>query len=418
MVPVEVPIQAENYAPVDVESLEFLSKMAALVPGIIYVFNHQTMSNEYANRSIAELLGYGPDEIKSMGDELLPTIVHPDDFDLLANHVAALQLLATGDQAVLEYRAVRRDGREVWLRSIETVFSRAADGGVLRHIGIALDITAEKTAEIRLRKLNAELEARVLQRTRELEALNNELEARVEARTKELRNANKELEQLGYIATHDLKVPINNMSSLTHMLSEGHDPLPPEHEETLQWMRDVCRQASEKLEALVCVAQANSFPVEPFRPVDLAAVTERVLTNLHYQIAEARAIVKTEFSQEHVHFLPLEVENILQAVLSNAIKYRCPDRRLRILLRAHGDSDMTYLTVADNGTGLDLAQDEEKVFALFQRAHVTPEGAGVALYTIRRIMSRIGGSIDVESEAGSGSTFTLRFPQAGLQAGP
>ena len=68
--------------------------MAALVPGVIYVFNHQSMSNEYANKSIAELLGYSPEEIKGMGEDLFPTIIHPDDFDVLAEHVGSLQELS------------------------------------------------------------------------------------------------------------------------------------------------------------------------------------------------------------------------------------------------------------------------------------------------------------------------------------
>ncbi|MEM1076458.1 MAG: PAS domain-containing protein [Pseudomonadota bacterium] len=144
---------------VDAGSAGFLSKLADLVPGIVYVFNHQTMSNEYANRSVGELLGYTVEEVQQMGDELLPTIVHPDDFELLALHVAGLQSLADGERAVLEYRTIHRTGRQVWLRSIESVYTRAADGSVLRHIGIALDITSEKSAEQTVGALRAELEA-------------------------------------------------------------------------------------------------------------------------------------------------------------------------------------------------------------------------------------------------------------------
>ena len=240
-----LPAQFECSAEVDLESVAFLSQMIALVPGIIYVFNHQTMSNEYSNRSIAEMLGYGPEEVKAMGENLLPTIVHPDDFDRLAEHVGSLQHLTAGEQAMWEYRAIHRDGREVWLRSIETVFTRSADGSVLRHIGIAFDITAEKTADLSLRKLNAELEERVRARTQELEALNDELEARVVARTNALRSASKELEQLSYVAAHDLKVPVNNMMSLTHMLEDAAGVQSDEYAETLGWMRDACDQAAQ-----------------------------------------------------------------------------------------------------------------------------------------------------------------------------
>lgn len=163
-----IPTRFDLSTAIDVESVGFLSQMAELVPGIIYVFNHQSMSNEYANRSIAEVLGYSPEEVKAMGEELLPTIVHPDDFERIAGHVAELQDLDDNEQAVWEYRAIARDGHEIWLRSIETVFTRAADGGVLRHIGIAFDITAEKTAELELLKANAALKEQVSRRMGEV----------------------------------------------------------------------------------------------------------------------------------------------------------------------------------------------------------------------------------------------------------
>lgn len=146
--------ECEYSSDVNPDSVTFLTEMIALVPAVIYVFNHQTMSNEYSNRSVGELLGYGPDEIKAMGEDLLPKIVHPDDFDALAAHVGSLQNLPTGEQSVWDYRAIRSDGRVVWLRSIEVVFARSVDGSVLRHLGVAFDITADKekllgmTAEI------------------------------------------------------------------------------------------------------------------------------------------------------------------------------------------------------------------------------------------------------------------------------
>ena len=157
-----IPWQFDTSSTIDTDSLAFLAQVVALVPGIIYVFNHDTMSNEYANRSIAEMLGYSPQEIIDMGDNLLPTIIHDDDFDRIAGHVADLQDLADHEQAVWEYRAIARDGHEVWLRSIETVFTRAADGGVLRHIGIAFDITAEKNAEAQLREANVALKKQLV----------------------------------------------------------------------------------------------------------------------------------------------------------------------------------------------------------------------------------------------------------------
>lgn len=127
------------------------------------------MSNEYASRSIGRLLGYHPEKNRHMGEDLLPTIVHPDDFDLLAGHVGSFQSLANRKQKAWEYWAVRKDGEEVQLRSIEMVFTRGAGGEALRHIGFASGIMSEKNTEMHLKELNGELEQRFLVGAAELE---------------------------------------------------------------------------------------------------------------------------------------------------------------------------------------------------------------------------------------------------------
>lgn len=410
-----VPPQHAEKTPVsaDAGQLAFWEKMANLVPGIIYIFNQKTMSNEYANRSVHEFLGYSPEEVVQMGTKLLTSFVVDEDQPALFRHLEALGKLPEGGEASHEYRVRAKDGKIRWLRSIDSVIEKGADGKVVRHMGIAVDITSQKAAEERLREINEDLEARVRVRTAQLEVLNNELGTCMAQRTAELNDVNRDLKDLTYVATHDLKGPINNMSSLTHMLGEAERFLPPEHVETLGWMQDVCDQASEKLDALICVAQAHSGNIPDFEPVDLAKVTESALVNLHFQISKARAVIKTDFAADTVWFVSREMENILQSMIGNAIKYHEPGRRPRVNILSERRSGKVEISIRDNGTGLDLPRDMHKVFGLFKRAHSTPEGAGVSLYSIRRILERVGGSVDVTSKSGRGSCFTLRFPDSG-----
>ncbi|WP_299832384.1 PAS domain-containing sensor histidine kinase [uncultured Roseobacter sp.] len=397
----------------DASSLAFWERMADLVPGVIYIFNQKTMSNEYANRSLQDFLGYSPQEVVQMGTNLLKTVVVEEDQPALFEYLEALGNLSEGEEACHEYRVLAKDGKIRWLRSIDSVIEKGADGDVVRHIGVALDITTQKTAEARLREVNEDLEERVKARTMLLEVLNRELGTCMAQRTAELNEINKDLKDLTYVATHDLKGPINNMSSLTHMLSEAEPYLPPEHVETLGWMRDVCDQASEKLDALICVAQAHSGNMPDSEHVDLAKVTESALVNLHFQISKARAVIKTDFAVDTVWFVSREMENILQSMIGNAIRYHEPGRRPRVNILSERRSGSVEISIRDNGTGLNLPKDIDKVFGLFKRAHSTPEGAGVSLYSIRRILERVGGSIDVTSRPGHGSCFTLRFPDRG-----
>lgn len=395
---------------VDTNSLAFLQQMASLVPGIIYVFNHQTMSNEYSNRSMAQLLGYTSEEVIAMGDTIIERCVHKDDLPGLVTYFQSMHGVKDGNYIAHEYRDIAKDGTVVWLRSIDTPFERDADGTVIRHLGIAFDITAEKEAQDTLRTLNRDLERRVAERTAELRALNEELEQRVSERTMQLTEANRELQQLSYVATHDLKVPINNMISLTQMLEDARDLLTDEHLETLGWMSEVCDQATRKLESLVCVTQANAQWDEPFRQVDIATAAENVLANQMYNIRDAKAHVTTDFQAPTVYFLPQEVENVLQVLMSNALSYRDPTRRLSIAISSWEEDASICIAVQDNGAGVDLPAEADKVFGLFQSAHPEPQGAGVALYSVRRMVERLGGSICARGARGVGCTFELRFP--------
>lgn len=398
----------DNNTPlVDSSCIEFWNKMSDLMPGVIYIFNHETMSNEYSNRSIGEILGYSPEEVIQMGDNLFTVLVHPEDLGKLYAHLSDLAKLAPGAVANFEYRVMASDGSERWLRSVDSVFETASDGSMVRHVGIALDVTAQKQAEFALLEINQQLEARVKARTADLEMLNSELGTCMAQRSAELNEVNQDLKDLTYVATHDLKGPINNLSSLTHMLSDAENLLPPEHVETLAWMKDVCHQASDKLDALICVAQAHSGALEQFTDVDIDAATETALVNLHFQTSKARAIVSTDFQAHSAWFLRREMEHLLQSVIGNAIKYQQPGRRPRINIKSRKKPGHVEISVVDNGSGLDLPKDEPKVFGLFKRAHTEPEGSGVSLYAIRRTLDRVGGKINVTSELGKGSCFSI-----------
>lgn len=408
---VEIRQQGPNLPfEVDEKSAAFLSRVVGLVPGIIYVFNHKTMSNEYSNRSMAELLGYTSQEVVEMGDTVIERCVHEEDLPGLVSYFASLDDLPDGAYASHEYRDYTKDGSILWLRTIDTVFERDADGSVVRHIGIASDISAQKEAQAELHRINAELEQRIQARTQELEVLNRELASSMATRTAELNKIQRDLEELTYAATHDLRVPVNNMTSLTHMLSEAEALLPVEHVETLDWMREVSQQASDKLDALICVAQARSSAPGDFREVDLAQATERALVNLHFLISDTRAVIKTDFSHPSVWFMPQEMENILQSMIGNAIRYHQPGQRPRVRILSRKLEGQVEILLQDNGLGLDLKRDRDKVFGLFKRAHTTPDGAGVSLYSIRRLLERAGGSIDVASTPGVGSCFSIRLP--------
>ncbi|WP_298843712.1 PAS domain-containing sensor histidine kinase [uncultured Roseobacter sp.] len=374
MATASVSDQISPVSPVSADSPDFLRRMATLVPGIIYIFNHQTMSNEYSNRSIAELLGYSQQEAIDMGDALMSTLMHPEELPRIANYLELLSQSEDGIQHVIEYRALNKSGELVWLRSIDAVFDRDVDGSLLRHIGIAMDITAQKKAAERLR------------------------------------STNRELEQLTYVATHDLKGPVTNMATLLESIAHRCDDLPATYSETLDLMREVCDQATQKLHMLVRVSEASTGQFPAPRPVDVSHACATAIEKLEPVIRNTGGKIKTDLKVAEVSCVPDALSEILEDLVRNALIY-CPEgRRPEILIRSFDRDGASYVEVHDNGDGLDPERDTERVFSLFQRAHAHPPGDGVSLYVARRLMERLGGSVELSGSASGGAVFSLVFP--------
>lgn len=390
-----------------------------LMPGFVYVFNHVSYSNDYANRSVAEHLGYSSEEIQEFGTEMFMTIVHPDDHPQLAAHLGQIASLTGEDTATLEYRVLPKDGGVRWLRSVDAVFDRSGDGTVLRHIGCANDITTEKVAQLRLKTLNAELEYKVLERTRDLARLNAELEKRINLRTLELQETIKELEQLTYVATHDLKVPLNNLERLGRLLLDSAAGLDPSQSEHVQWINICSEQLSAKVKDLVQVSQIRRGAIPPQQEIDLCLAIHDFIevSESHLARSNPSAQITTEIEEGlTVWFSRCDFDMIFKAVMDNALAYAKPDRPLQITIRGREDQGRVVLTVEDNGRGIDMAHDIPKVFGLFQRAHKYPTGRGVSLYCAERMLSRAGGEITVTGQPDIGATFQIFFPKRTVES--
>lgn len=399
--------------PRTVEHRPSIDRVVRLMPGFVYVFNHQTYSNDYTNRSVGTHLGYSSEEIRTMGAAMMMRVVHADDQHLLGEHFARLSGLADEESASLEYRVITKQGRHLWLRSVDTVFDRTEDGKVARHIGVATDITVEKEASLALARLNAELEHKVATRTQDLAQLNADLEQRIESRTLELQEAFDELEQLTYIATHDLKVPVNNLSRLGMMLRNMSALSPTEQAEHIEWVNRCTEQLSAKIQGLVLVAQIRLSQNLPDEELNLRACVDKSLAAANEAMQSRPLPVTLDVPEDlTVPFTRFEMESILASLLDNAVKYADEARPLEISITASMSEGQVALAVKDNGTGIDPVRDTSKVFGLFQRAHKSPAGSGISLYCARQMLQRRGGALHVTGARGEGAEFTILFPSS------
>ncbi len=135
------------------ESQRFIERIAEATPSLLYIYDHIEQRNIYANRSVAEMLGYSRSEIQAMGDRLLETISHPDDFPKVMVAMQQIKTADDGEIVELEYRVRNAEGEWHWLLSRDIIFNRTEDGQVWQTLGTAQDITDRKNFEFEVQRI-------------------------------------------------------------------------------------------------------------------------------------------------------------------------------------------------------------------------------------------------------------------------
>ena len=257
------------------------------------------------------------------------------------------------------------------------------------------DITPQKTEQQRVLELNAELERRVDDRTRQLEA------------------ANKELESFSYSVSHDLRAPLRAIDGFSQALSEDYaDKLDDSARGYLDRVRKAAQRMADLIDALLRLAKVARAPIR-FVDVDLSEAARLVGGELQENDPERSVEIVVEPGLSAVGE-PNLLLNVFQNLMGNAWKFTRETRDARIEVGRNASGEVF---VRDNGAGFDMAY-ANKLFGAFQRLHSTDEyeGTGIGLATVARILHRHGGSIRAEGEVGKGATFSMTFPVNQVQS--
>jgi len=226
---------------------------------------------------------------------------------------------------------------------------------------------------------------------------------------RELTQNNKDLKQFSYITSHNLRAPLSNLTGLLNLMQE----IPVENaelKEILHGFKTSTNLLNETINDLVKVVIIKDNPSIQKEEVLIKDVFENVFNQLSFLISLHKPILKIEL--EKVTILNINkayLESILLNLFTNAIKYRSPKRTLRIFVSSKEIGDTIILVFKDNGIGIDLERNKDKIFGLYQRFHNYPDSKGLGLYLVKSQVESMGGSIVVESEVDKGTTFTITF---------
>jgi signal transduction histidine kinase len=281
----------------------------------------------------------------------------------------------------------------------------AVDGRIDGVLVFAFEVTEQVRIRQQVQSLNEELAAI----NEELQASNEELNET----NRQLTRTNVELDTFVYTASHDLKAPITNIESIVLAL---RDTLPADvqQDELVGHLLGLLNQTVARFQVtigqLTDISRLQLAHAGPAEPVVLATVVEAVRLDLAPAITAAGTQLTVTVAPDLVvSFSPANLRSIAYNLLSNALKYRDPERPSQVQVHAKQTPHAIQLTVQDNGLGMSQVQ-QRQLFGLFQRLHTHVEGTGVGLYITKRLVENAGGTIAVASQPHGGTTFTVTFP--------
>ena len=333
------------------------------IPNIIFVnsaFTDMTgyLANEVIGKSLEMFLGKKSDIL---------------EFDKLKTAIQKYK------ECFVETISYRKNGEEFWVNfSMIPVTNK--DGEHSHWISIQRDVTEEKDKE------------------KEREQL-----------IRELTQNNKDLKQFSYITSHNLRAPLSNLTGLLNLI-EDINIEDPELKEIITGFSKSTHLLNETINDLVKVIIIKDNPSIQKEKVLIKDVFENVFNQLSFLISVHKPILKIDL--EDVTILDINksyLESIFLNLLTNAIKYRDPNRQLKITIATKVEVDNLIITFKDNGIGIDLEKNKEKIFGLYQRFHNYPDSKGLGLYLVKSQVESMGGTISVASTVGKGTTFTIIF---------
>jgi PAS domain S-box-containing protein len=300
-----------------------------------------------------------------------------------------------------EIRNRAKDGTLYWVDTTIYPFLNEA-GKPLQYIAIRTDITQRKADEEALQRLAAELAEK-----------------------------NKELEAIVYTVSHDLRSPLVNVQGFSKQLNRACDtiraaaaasavegtgipaekirqPLEVSIPQALRFINAGVTKMDTLLAGLLRYSRLGRVALTP-RPLNMNGMLNEILAAMKFQLDEVKAEVTVDTLPTCVGD-NVQTSQVFANLIDNALKYRSPDRPLRIRVEGTTRDRQSIYTVTDNGVGI-AAEHQVKIFEIFHRLNPdTTAGEGLGLTIAQRVLERQKGKIWVESRSGEGSTFYVSLP--------
>jgi PAS domain S-box-containing protein len=278
----------------------------------------------------------------------------------------------------IEIPVRKRSGQLIWVHIIgKPVIDK--DGSVTGLRGTIQDIDEQKKKQLELQESSSIISAQ-----------------------------NKRLLNFAHIVSHNLRSHAGNLKLLLELIKTAGDPV--EKEVYMSSLHKLSDSLTQTITHLHDVVKLQSETRISKTPLSFEEVFDETVSVLAPTIAETNTIIDADFAAcPVIEYTPAYLDSIMLNLLSNAIKYRQPGRQPEIIVRTFVQDGRKCLRIQDNGLGIDLHKYKSKLFGMYKTFHQNKDARGIGLFITRTQVEALGGYIEVESEPGKGTTFTVFF---------
>lgn len=353
----------------------------ALDESAIVAITDQKGIIKHVNENFCKISKYEPYELIGNDHRIINSGFHSKEF------IKELwTTIANGNVWKGEIKNRAKDGSTYWVDTTIVPFLNSA-GKPYQYVAIRSDITERKKGEEQIQRSNAQ--------------------ALEHARILKLKNT--QLVDFCSIVSHNLRAPLVNISMLVDYVEQSEDA--NEQKEVLSKIRPVVNHLMDVFNELVESIQVKQDTEIASDRIDLKDILSKVLRGFETQIQEYRADIQINITETPIVYFPQKyLISILTNLISNALKYKSPDRSPVIKIKTIKDlNGSVVLSISDNGLGIDLDLHKDQIFKIRKTFHRHPDAKGFGLFMTKTQVEAMNGKIWAESQPDVGSTFFVKF---------
>ena len=364
----------KNYEELILNSRKKIESLINTIDGIVWECDIKTFKFTFVSKKVEQILGYTSEEWLS-NPNFWQEHIFPEDREWVIQYCSTkTNELSNHD---FEYRMICKNGAVIWLRDMVNIVYE--NGNAVSLHGIMIDITKSKNIEV---------------------DLNNSFDL--------VSKQNERLLNFSYIISHNLRSHTSNIASIVTLLQTSETQ--QEKEEMMQLLISVSELLNETMFHLNEVINIRTNVTLTTESLNLNEYIKNVMKVFSKQIISEDVVINNLIPDDiTINYNPAYLESILYNLISNAIRYRHPDRRIMIDFKLISKKHKKILQISDNGIGIDLEKNGTKIFGMYKTFSNYPDSKGVGLFITKNQIEAMGGTIKVESELNVGTTFKIEI---------